>query len=129
MAAQIVYEDEWGEIIDRPSIDLVEVRWFDTTASMSKDAFQRWLTVFADHVGRLRRSRVLIDATSFKMDPALMDADWRDANIIPRYGTAGVKRFAFHMPGGMPMIGRAPEREGPAQFPTGYFGSRVDALA
>jgi hypothetical protein len=36
-----------------------------------------------------------------------MDGPWRDANIIPRYNAAGVKKFA-HMPEGMPMIGEPP---------------------
>ena len=127
--SQIVYEDEWGEIVDRGSTDLVELRWFDTTADMSKDQFQEWLQTFAARVDRLRRRRVLIDGTSFRMNPAFMDGAWRDANIIPLYNQAGVRRFAFQMPAGMPMIGAAPAPEGPAQFPTGYFGSRADALA
>lgn len=33
------------------------------------------------------------------------------------------------MPAGMPAIGSDPVREGPATFPTGYFGTRADALA
>lgn len=126
--AKHVYEDEYGEIVDRPSNEMVEVRWFDSTSAMSKEEFQGWLTTFADHVGRLRRPRVLIDATNFKMNPAFMDGDWRDANIIPRYNAAGVTGFAFHMPEGMPMIGQPPAPEGPARFPTAYFGSREEAL-
>jgi hypothetical protein len=126
--AQHVYEDGWGEIIDRPGGDLIELRWFDSTATMSKPEFEQWLSTFAEQVGRLRRARVLIDATSFRMNPAFMDADWRDANIIPTYHAAGVERFAFHMPEGMPMIGQPPAPEGPARFPTAYFGTRNDAL-
>ena len=126
--SQIVYGDQWGEIIDRPSSDLVELRWFDSTATMSKGEFERWLATFADWVGRVRRRRVLIDATSFKMNPAFMDGEWRDANIIPRYNDAGVASFAFQFPEGMPLIGRPPAPEGPAHFPTGYFGSRSSAL-
>lgn len=123
-----VYEDQWGEIIDRPPTDLIELRWFDTTAAMSKDQFQHWLSTFADHVGRARRQRVLVDGISFKMNPAFMDGSWRDANIIPRYNAAGVSRFAFLMPAGMPMIGKTPAKEGPGEFPTGYFGSRSEAI-
>jgi hypothetical protein len=124
-----VYEDQWGEVIDRPSSDLVELRWFDTTSGMSAEQFRRWLSTFADQVERHRRSKVLVDGTQFLMNPANMDNDWRDANIIPRYNAAGVARFAFHFPAGMPAIGAPPSREGPGEFPTGYFGSRRDALA
>jgi hypothetical protein len=62
------------------------------------------------------------------MSPAKMDGPWRDANIIPRYNAAGVAKFAFHMPDGMPMIGEPPTPEAPGRFPTGYFGRRQDAL-
>jgi hypothetical protein len=71
---------------------------------------------------------VLIDSTTFRMSPAKMDGPWRDANIIPRYNAAGVTKFAFHMPDGMPMIGEPPTPEAPGRFPTGYFGRRQDAL-
>lgn len=58
-----------------------------------------------------------------------MDGEWRDANIIPRYNAAGVQRFAFLMPDGMPAIGAPPVHEGPAEYPTAYFGTRRDAFA
>jgi len=124
-----IYEDMWGEVFDRPSSDLTELRWFDTTADMSTSDFQAWLTKFAECVEKTGRSRVLVDSTAFRMSPAKMDGPWRDVNIIPRYNAAGVKKFAFHMPDGMPLIGQPPENEAPGKFPTGYFGTRRDALA
>jgi hypothetical protein len=126
--AAIVYEDRWGEVIDRPTLDIVELRWFDSTREMSRDDFNESLTRFAACVEQTGRHRVLIDSTSFRMSPSNMDGPWRDEHIIPRYNSAGVVKFAFHMPEGMPMIGAAPEREGPGRFPTGYFGRRVDAI-
>jgi hypothetical protein len=123
-----LYEDRWGEVFDRPSSDMIEVRWFDTTANMSTGEFKDWLVKFVECVERAGRSRVLIDSTTFRMDPAKMDGPWRDANIIPRYNAAGVAKFAFQMPEGMPMIGKPPARETPGQFPTGYFSSRQAAL-
>src|SRR6266852_1915945 len=95
-----IYEDRWGEVFDRPSADLIELRWFDTTAEMSAGEFQSWLKNFAECVEKCGRSRVLVDSTAFRMSPAKMDGPWRDANIIPRYNAAGVKKFAFHMPEG-----------------------------
>jgi hypothetical protein len=71
---------------------------------------------------------VLIDGTRFMMDPANLNDAWRDANIIPRYNAAGVRRFAFLFPDGMPAIGAPPAAEGPATFPTGYFARRQGAL-
>jgi hypothetical protein len=125
---QHVYEDRWGEIIDRPTPELVELRWYDTTAAMSAEEFQDWLATFAEHVERQRRPRVLVDGTRFMMDPANLDEAWRDANIVPRYNSAGVQRFAFLFPDGMPAIGAPPAAEGPATFPTAYFGRRQEAL-
>src|SRR5712692_1336590 len=98
------------------------------TADMSAHEFQGWLTKFAECVEKCGRSRVLVDSTTFRMSPANMDGPWRDANIIPRYNAAGVAKFAFHMPEGMPMIGKPPARETPGQFPTGYFSSRQAAM-
>jgi hypothetical protein len=46
-----------------------------------------------------------------------------------RYDAAGVRKFAFHMPEGMPMIGQPPQNEAPGRFPTGYVGKREEALA
>jgi hypothetical protein len=57
-----------------------------------------------------------------------MDDEWRNEYIVPRYNAAGVRKFAFHMPDGMPAIGQRPATEGPASFPTAYFARRQDAL-
>jgi hypothetical protein len=124
-----IYEDRWGDVLDRPGADLVELRWFDTTEEMSAQDFKDALATFAGCIEKCGRTRVLIDGTSFLMRPEDMDGPWRDAHIIPRYNAAGVRRFAFHMPAGMPMIGATPAPEEPGQFPTGYFGRRRDALA
>ena len=126
--SKLVYEDQWGEILDRPELDLIELRWFDTTAAMSAEDFKRALSTFAEHTLSSRRRGALIDGTSFLMDPANLDGEWRDANIVPRYNEAGIQRFAFHMPSGMPMIGKPPAPEAPGVFPTGYFGTRKQAL-
>jgi hypothetical protein len=71
---------------------------------------------------------VLVDATRFMMDRANMDDQWRDVHIIPRYNAAGVRRFAFLFPDGVPLIGTPPSPMGPSTFPTGYFGRRQAAL-
>lgn len=126
--SQIIWEDKWGEIIDRPDVDLIEIRWYDTTTDLDGERFNQWLRRFADAVEQARRSNILTDAVVFGMAMEQMDGEWRDANIIPRYNAAGVQKFAFIMPKGMPAIGAPPEPEGPADFPTGYFASRSDAL-
>jgi len=127
-AVRIVYGDQWGDILDRPDDGCVEIRWFDTTDAMAAADFNAFLATYAGHVEACGRPGGLVDAVQFRMDMAQMDQGWRDAHIIPRYNAAGVKKFAFIMPAGMPAIGSAPAPEGPADFPTGYFGRRADAL-
>ena len=126
--AEQLYEDQWGAVIDHPESDAIEIRWYDTTRDMDGAQFNAFLTIFADYVESRERSRCLIDATNFRMDPSRFDTGWRDKNIIPKYNRGGVAKFAFHMPSGMPAIGRPPAVDGPANFPTAYFGTRSDAL-
>jgi hypothetical protein len=123
-----VYEDRWGAIVDRPEAGYIEIRWFDSTAAMTTAQFNTWLQTFADAVAQRPGRAVLVDSTVFRMDPKQFDPAWRDTNIIPRYNAAGVRRFAFLMPPGMPLIGKEPAKEGPAKFATGYFGMRQAAL-
>jgi len=127
MASKVVYEDKWGEIMDRLN-NIIEIRWFDTTKEFDSSVFNEWLAGFVDAIESTGRQRVLVDAVSFQMGREHMDAEWRDANIIPRYNAAGVTKFAFLMPEGMPAIGGPPGPEGPADFPTAYFGRRADAM-
>lgn len=129
MGSAIVYEDRWGDVIDRPDVDLIEIRWHNTTRELDKQSFEDWLTVFAGHVEATARSNILTDATAFGMPVEYMDGDWRDEHIIPRYNESGVRKFAFLMPDGMPAIGAEPSLEGPAEYPTAYFGRREEALA
>lgn len=124
-----IHENAWGAIIDRPGDDYAEIRWYDTTTEMNGEQFKEFLMAFASHMETSKRSGALVDATSFRMNPQHMDGPWRDANVIPRYMKGGVKKFAFHMPAGMPAIGGDPAPEGPADFPTAYFGTRAEALA
>lgn len=126
--ATIVYGDHWGEIIDRPTEDCVEIRWFDTTSAMAGDDFNEFLTRYAEQVEACGRRHALVDSVQFKMDMARMSMDWRERNIIPRYNAAGLRKFAFIMPRGMPAIGTPAAKEGQAAFPTGYFATRTDAL-
>ena len=74
-----VYEDQWGQIIDRPAADLVELRWYDSTESMPAPDFRAWLLIFADYVQRLRR-RCLSD---------LLHPTARSADVPARWATVG----------------------------------------
>src|SRR5712692_1899864 len=126
MATEIA-RNEWGVILQDPEADLLELRWLPTTAGMTDGGFMATLCLFAWEAESNRPRRLLIDATEFrhKFGAGLMD--WRDAQIIPRYGAAGVRKFAFHMSTGFPRVG-VEEIEGPAIFPTKWFDGRQPAL-
>lgn len=125
----VLFEDEWGSILDRPAAGYLELRWFDTTEHMTRSSFQDWLSAFAEEVGTCRRPGVLVDATRFRMPDAERDAAWREEHVVPHYNAAGVRRLAFLMPDGMVAIGRPPRQEGKAEYPTAYFARRAKALA
>ena len=118
-------QNEWGVIVDHT--DVLELRWLQSTASMTDGGFMATLCLFATEAEKARPRALFIDATEFAhtFGPGIME--WRDAHIIPRYGAAGVRRFAFLMPVGFPRAG-AEAVEGPAVFPTKWFVDRTQAF-
>ena len=119
-------QNEWGVIVDHT--DVLELRWLPSTKTMTDGGFMATLCLFATEAEKTRPRALFIDATEFQhaFGPGMME--WRDAHIIPRYGGAGVRRFAFVMPAGFPRAG-AEAVEGPAIFPTKWFVSRDEAFA
>jgi hypothetical protein len=119
----------WGEILHHQSQSILELHW--VPGDMTDGGFMATLALYAWEAERLRPSFLLIDATEFRhrLDPNVMR--WRDDCIIPRYGAAGVRRFALHMPPGFPDTMEAGVKEaidGPAIFPTAWFAERQHAL-
>jgi hypothetical protein len=98
---------------------------------MADGGFKATLALFAWQAEQHRPTFLLIDATQFQhqFGPGVMQ--WRDDFIMPRYGAAGVKKFAFHVPAGFPNTMEAGGKEvieGPAVFPTAWFSERQHAL-
>jgi hypothetical protein len=125
-----VDSNAWGEILHHEADGILELRWLPSR--MTDGAFKATLALFAWEAERLRPSFLLIDATQFRHDfgPGVMQ--WRDDSIIPRYGAAGVRKFAFHVPAGFPGTMEAGGKEafeGPAIFPAAWFSERQHALA
>jgi len=115
----------WGVIFDHG--DVLELRWLPSTSTMTDGGFMATLCLFASEAEKRRPIGLLIDAVEFRhaFGPGVME--WRDAHIIPRYGAAGVRRFAFLMPAGFPKAGTEAV-EGPAVFPTRWFVDRREAF-
>lgn len=126
--AFVKYVDQWGECIDRPEDNCVEIRWYDTTKDMDGDDLNQFLTHFATVIEGSQCTNALIDSMQFNMDLSKIRKGWRDEHVIPRYNAAGIVKLAFIVRSDMPALGTPPAKEGPAAFPTGYFDSRPDAL-
>jgi hypothetical protein len=126
MAAKLA-ENPWGVVL-RVNNGILELRWLPTTSTMNDGGFMATLCLFVWEAEKARPHGLLIDAVEFQhqFGPGVMQ--WRDAHIIPRYGAAGVRKFAFVMPPGFPDSGREAV-EGPAVFPTKWFLDRQQALA
>ena len=120
----------WGEIVHHESDGVLELRWLPV--AMTDGAFKATLALLAWEAEKLRPSFLLIDATQFDHQPGPDVMRWRDDSIIPRYGAAGVTKFAFVMPAGFAntMENGGKEASGdPAVFTTAWFGQRDNALS
>ncbi len=126
MATKLV-ANEWGVILRHEGDDLLELEWLPTTADMTDGGFMATLCLFASEAEKVRARRLLIDAREFRLRFGQGVMAWRDAHIIPRYGAAGVRKFALLMPSGFPNAGKE-EIEGPAVFPTKWFVNARDAM-
>lgn len=127
MVSSDVAANVWGVIVQH--VDCLELRWLPSTASMTDGGFMATLCLFAWEAEKSRPQGLFIDATQFRHRFSKADdvMAWRDAHIMPRYGAAGIRRFAFLMPVGFPDAGREAV-EGPAIFPTRWFVDRQEAL-
>jgi hypothetical protein len=124
MSAQIA-ANEWATVTQLG--DCLELRWLPTTASMTDGGFMATLCLFVWEAERARPGALLIDAREFRHSFAEGVMAWRDAHIIPRYGAAGVRKFALVMPAGFPNVSKEMV-DGPAVFPTKWFADREEAL-
>jgi hypothetical protein len=128
--SSLMASNTWGEIVHNDADGILELRWLP--GKMTDGAFKATLALFAWQAETLRPSYLLIDATEFRHEFGSGVMQWRDDSIIPRYGAAGVKKFAFHVPAGFPGTMEAGGKEvfeGPAVFPTAWFSERQHALA
>ncbi|HEY6257659.1 MAG TPA: hypothetical protein VIY51_17900 [Xanthobacteraceae bacterium] len=121
--------NDWSEILHHEADGILELRWLPS--KMTDGAFKATLALYVWEAEKVRPSYLLIDATQFRHQFGPNVMQWRDDCIIPRYGAAGAKKFAFHVPAGFPNTmetGGKEAFEGPAIFPTAWFSDRQHAL-
>jgi hypothetical protein len=115
-------------ILHHPSWRTLELRWLPD--QMTDADFKETLQLFAAMGEQHHPQFMIIDAAEFHHEFAPGVMQWRDKNIIPRYGAAGVTKFAFLVPEGFPGTvesGGKPGIDGSASFPTAWFSSREHA--
>src|SRR6516225_2391796 len=95
-----VASNEWGEIIHHEADRILELRWLPS--KMTDGAFKATLALYAWQAENIRPSFLLIDATHLRRRSCPGVRRARHDCIIPRYGAAGVKQFALHVPAGFP---------------------------
>lgn len=124
-----VASNAWAEILHHKGDGILELRWLPS--KMTDSAFKATLALLAWEAEKARPSFLLIDATKFRYQPGPGVMQWRDDSITPRYGAAGVTKFALLAPGGAPgtiEAGGTEKIDGPAVFPTAWFSERKHAL-
>jgi hypothetical protein len=122
--------NQWGVVLNHERWHTLELSWLASTSEMSDAGFKETLELFAAAGERVKPAYMIIDATEFQHQMGDGALEWRDREIIPRYNSAGVKRFAFLWPEGTPGTvesGGTPKPEGSANFPTGWFTGRERA--
>ena len=107
--SQTISGNEWGQIRHHASTGVLELQWRD--GEMSDNGFMATLALLALEAERVRPTAIVVDARTFHhtFGPGIMD--WRSAAILPRYGAAGVRRFAFVVPAGSPPMVARPSRD------------------
>jgi hypothetical protein len=119
--------NQWGTITYYPQWNTLELAWSPDTRSMGDDGFRQTLQLLADQGLKVRPRFMIVDSTQFFHALADGALPWRDENIVPLYNQAGVQKFAFLAPAGMPGTiekGGVPAPDGPATFPTAWFETR-----
>lgn len=119
--------NEWGSILHHDAEGILELRWRRGGPPMTDAAFMATLCQLATVAERLQPPSILVDAAHFSHDFGEGVMEWREAAVLPRYSSAGVRKFAFILPADSPHVGEeATDRW--ALFPTAWFGSREDAV-
>lgn len=122
-----LYRDQFAAYFLDGDHNAIEQRWLSPTKGMTEQQFRDGVSRLAELLLRERVPNAFVDLTDMGYSPAADFEPWRQASIIPKYNEAGVTKFAFLMPAGYTDTvenGLKPAKEGVANFPFGFFGTR-----
>jgi hypothetical protein len=91
--------DYWS-MTYHPDINTVELVWKDTSSEMAADDIKMALEQLAEHIREKAATGTLIDVRTFHFAPTPELDQWRREQIIPKYNSGGLKRFAYLLPPG-----------------------------
>ena len=127
-----LYKDAFAEYFRDSEHGAVVQRWSEATDSMTEEQFRHGVERLAELIEREHLPNAIVDVVKMRYRPAADFEEWRQANIIPRYNSAGIRKFAFIYPNGFTGTvenGVIPSPEGKATFPFGYFNAAGAAFA
>ena|SRR6266496_6837520 len=83
-----LYHDRFGVMIYDDARNILELRWFAETETMTDDDYMRWLERYAAAAEQYHVPFTLIDTRAFKHRPGAHTGPWREEHIIPQYNRA-----------------------------------------
>ena len=92
-------EQDYWQMTHRPADSAVLLRWTSATAAMTDADFKDALEAFADLAEGRRARHLLVDVCDFRHDVGEALGVWRGEAIVPRYNRAGIRKFAYVVPG------------------------------
>ena len=125
-----LHSNRLWEITYDPGLGSVKIGWTEATADMADSDFKEALERFAHFAAGHRAPRLMVDVTGFRHPLTAELGQWREAEIVPLYNRAGVKRFAYVVGPDFPAppAGEDVQAEGET-FVTRFFLDEAEARA
>jgi hypothetical protein len=121
-----LFEDDFGHIAHNPTSNLLTLTWSAKTASMEDEDFQTSNMALAVLADEHKATGALVDVRLFGHAFGDDLGRWRNRNILPIYGRAGLRKMAF-LHG--PVFGGPSEGGMPGEtFATRHFTALENAL-
>jgi hypothetical protein len=95
MTDDVVAKDKWDQIIFYDEWNTLELRWLPSTRDTTDDDVRETMKLFTAEAEKRMPSLLIVDTTEFHHRWGEGMMEWRNAEIIPGYNRAGVKKLAF----------------------------------
>lgn len=127
MKTQQLHDDTFLRILWNDESRVIGIDWKEATSSMTDEDLKKEPTLFADHVEAKKAHGIRVDVARFRHKPGPDMEEWRLKNISGRYYAAGVRRFAFLFPEGVPISPMMNQSSPGEKFATRAFNGAEEA--